>query len=71
MSSNGNPKKLITKLLNIVYLIADNGSGFDSYIVLINLPQWRTVTNLNKNGSGAFSRKIFSGYEDKNKKIPQ
>ena len=52
-------------------MIAHNGSGFDSYFVLNNLLQWRSVVKLNKNGVGIISLKIFNGYADQNKKIAQ
>ena len=52
-------------------MIAHVGSGFDSYVVLNNLPQWRSVVKLIKNGRGIVSLKIFNGYVDQNKKIPQ
>ena len=45
-------------------MIAHNGSGFDSYVVLNNPPQWRSVVNLIKNGAGIISLKIFNGYVD-------
>ena len=61
-------KELITKFY--LYLLAHKGSGFDSYVVLNNLPQWRTLS-LIKNGSGIVTLKIFKGYVDQNKKIPQ
>ena len=51
-------------------MIAHKGSGFDSYVVLNNLPQWRTF-KLIKNGSGIVSLQIFNGYVDPVKKIPQ
>ena len=51
-------------------MIAYKGSGFDSYVVLNNLPQRRTF-KLIKNGSGIVSLQIFNGYVDQNKKIPQ
>ena len=54
-----------------LYLTAHNGSGFDSYVVLNNLPQWRSVVKLNKNGAGIVSLKLVNGYVDQNKKIPQ
>ena len=54
-----------------LYLTAHNGSCFDSYVVLNNLPQWRSVVKLIKNGAGIFSLKIFNGYLDEKKKIPQ
>ena len=67
----GEPKKINNKIVKYnLYLIAHKGSGFDSYVVLNNLPQWRTV-KLIKNGSGIVSLKIFNGYVDQNKKIPQ
>ena len=52
-------------------LKAHNGSGFDSYVVLNNLPQWRNVVSLIKNGAGIVSSKIFNGYVDEKKKILQ
>ena len=52
-------------------MIAHNGSGFDSYVVLNNLPQWRSVVKLIKHGAGIISLKIFNGYVDPDKKIPQ
>ena len=67
----GEPKRIINKIVIYnLYLIAHKGSGFDSYVVLNNLPQWRTV-KLIKNGSGIVSLKIFNGYVDQNKKVPQ
>ena len=52
-------------------MIAHNGSGFDSYVVLNNLPQWRSIVKPIKNGVGIISLKIFNRYVDQNKKIPQ
>ena len=52
-------------------MIAHNGSGFDSYVVLKNLPQWRSVVKLFKNGVGIDLLKMFNGYVDQNKQIPQ
>ena len=70
--SKGDPKKVKNKLVEYnLYLIAHNGSGFVSYVVLNNLPQWRSVVKLFKNGAGIVSLKIFNGYVDQNKKIPQ
>ena len=40
-------------------------------IVLNNLPQWRSVVKLIKNGACIVSLKIFIGYVDPVKKIPQ
>ena len=67
----GEPKRINNKIVKYnLYLIAHKGSGFDSYVVLNNLPQWRTV-KLIKNGSGIVSLKMLNGYVDQNKKIPQ
>ena len=67
----GEPKRVINKVVKYnLYLKAHKGSVFDSYVVLNNLPQWRTV-KLIKNGSGIVSHKIFSDYVDPVKKIPQ
>ena len=54
-----------------LYLIAHNGSGFDIYVVLNNLPRWRSVVKLIKNGKGIVFSKIFNRYVDEKKKIPQ
>ena len=72
LSFKGEPKKVKNKIVEYnLYLIAHNGIGFDSYVVLNNLPQWRSVVKLIKNGAGIVSLKIFNGYVDQNKKIPQ
>ena len=52
-------------------MIAHNGSGFDSYVVLNNLPQWRSVVKLIQNGAGIISLKFFNGYVVERKKFPQ
>ena len=51
-------------------ILAKNGSGFESYVVLNNRPQWKTVVSLTKNGSCIVSFRIFNGYVDRNKKFP-
>ena len=72
LSYKGEPKKVKNKIVEYnLYLIAHNGSDFDSYVVLNNLPQWRSVVKLIKNGAGIISLKIFNGYIDPVKKIPQ
>ena len=72
LSFKGEPKKVINRIVEYnLYLIAHNGSGFDSYVVLNNLPQWRSIVKLIKNGAGVLSLKIFNGYVDQNQKIPQ
>ena len=56
LSFKGEPKKVKTEnVQNNLYLIARNGSGFDGYVVLKNLPQWRSVVKLIKNGVGIIS----------------
>ena len=52
-------------------MIAHNASGFDSYVALNNLAQWRSVVKLFKNGAGNISLKIFNGFVGEKKKIPQ
>ena len=67
----GEPKRINNKIVKYnIYSLAHRGSGFDSYVALYNLPQWRTVC-LVKNGSGIVSLKVFNGYVDPVKKIPQ
>ena len=51
-----------------LYLIAHDGSGFDSYVVLNNLPQWRNVAKIIKNVAGIILFEVFNGYVDENKK---
>ena len=63
------PKNRIVE--NNLHLIAHNGSGFDSYVVSSNLPQWRSFLKLIKNGAGVISLEMFNGYVDSVKKIPQ
>ena len=71
LSFEGEPKKVRNKIVeHNLYLIAHNGSGFDSYVVLNKLPQWRSVVKLIKKGAGIISLKIFNGNVDQ-KKIPQ
>ena len=72
LSFKGEPKKIKNEFVEYdLYLIALNGSGFDSYVVLNDLPQWRNVVKLIKNGAGLISLKIFNGYVDQTKKVPQ
>ena len=69
LSFKGEPKKVKNKVVEYnLYLIAHNGSGFDSYVVLNKLLQWRNVVKLIKNGRGIVFSKIFNGYVDENKK---
>ena len=53
-------------------LHAHNGSGFDTWIVLNNLPCDKRIVNMIKDGKGIIEFKVFNGYIEKNKKqIPQ
>ena len=55
-------------------LHALNGSGFDTWIVLNNLPCDKRIVNIIKNGKGIIELKIFNGYIQSNtstKQIPQ
>ena len=66
----GETKKVNNKNVKYnLYKLALNGSGFDSYVALKNLPQWRTIVSLIKNVPGIVSLKIFAGYVDENKKV--
>ena len=72
LSFKGDSKKIKIRIVEYnLYLLAHNGSGFDSCVVLNNLPQRRSVVKLIKNGRGIISMKIFNGYVDQNKKLPQ
>ena len=42
-------------------MIARNGSGFDSFVVINNPPQWRSVVNLIKNGAVVIPLKLLNG----------
>ena len=67
----GDAKRVDNKNVNYTfYLLALEGSGFNRYVVWNNLPHWRTIVSLNKNGSGIVSSKIFNGYVDQDKKLP-
>ena len=50
---------------NNLYILAHDRFGFDSYVVLSNLAQWRIVVSLIKKGSSIVSFKIFNGYVKK------
>ena len=48
----GEAKRINNKIVEYsLYLLAHKGSGFDSYVILKKLPQWRTVVSLINNGS--------------------
>ena len=44
---------------------AHNGSGFDTWIILNNLPCDKHIVNIIKNGKGIISLKVFNGYIEK------
>ena len=62
----GEPKKIEKngKKITIEYemkMIAHNGSGFDSWIILDNLPEWCRITSMIKTGKGIINMKIYNG----------
>ena len=60
----GELKTIQNKIVKFnLYLIAHNGSGFDSYVVLNNLTQWKTIVTLIKNGTGFVSLKNLTVIE--------
>ena len=69
----GEERKVNNKIVEYnLQLHAHNGSGFDSWIILNNLPCDRHIVDIFKNGKGIISLKIFNGFIEKNKKqIPQ
>ena len=63
LSFKGELEKVNNKIVEFdLFLLAHLGSDLDSYsyVVLNNLPQWRTVVNFIKNGAGIESIKIFN-----------
>ena len=68
LSFKGEVKRVDNKIVeNELYMIAHIGSGFDSYVILNNLPQWRRIVDLFKNGAGIFS-KFLMGMRTKREK---
>ena len=69
----GEERKVKNKIVDYnLQMHAHNGSGFDSWIILNNLPCDKHIVVIIKNGKGIISLKIFNGYIEKNKKqIPQ
>ena len=49
-------------------LHAHNGSGFDLWIILNNLPCDKHIVDIIKNGKGNISLRVFKGYIQNNKK---
>ena len=69
----GEERKVKNKIVEYnLQLHAHNGSGFDTWIILNNLPCDKHIVDIIKNGKGIISLKIFNGNIEKNKKqIPQ
>ena len=69
----GEERKVNNKIVDYnLQLHAHNGSGFDSWIILNNLPCDKHIVDIIKNGKGIISLKIFNSYIEKNKKqFPQ
>ena len=66
-------KKRYQRILEYnLQLHALNGSGFDTWIVLNNLPCDKRIVNIIKNGTGIKRLKVFVGYIETNEKqVPQ
>ena len=68
-------KKRKVKIKIVEYnlqLHAHNGWGFDTWIILKNLPCDKHIVNIIKNGEGILELKVFNGYIQNNKtQIPQ
>ena len=69
----GDERKVKNKSVEYnVQLHAHNGSGFDTWIVLNNLPCDKHIVDIIKNGKGITELKVFNGLIHKNnKQIPQ
>ena len=69
----GDERKVNNKIVEYnLQLHAHNGSGFDTWIILNNLPCDKHIVNIIKNGKGVISLKVFNGYiQNNNKQIPQ
>ena len=69
----GEERKVKNKIVEYnLQMHAHNGSGFDTWIVLNNLPYDKHIVNIIKNGKGIISLRVFNGYIYNGKKqIPQ
>ena len=70
----GEERKVNNKIVEYnLQLHAHNGSGFDTWVILNNLPCDRHIVgDIVKNGKGIIELKVFNGYIYKNnKQIPQ
>ena len=69
----GDERKVENKIVEYnLQMHAHNGSGFDTWIVLNNLPCDMHIVDIIKTGKGITSLKVFNGYIARNnKQIPQ
>ena len=68
----GEERKVKNKIVEYnLQLHAHNGNAFDTWILIKNLPCDKHIVDINKNGKGIISLKIFNGYFEKKKQIPQ
>ena len=69
----GEERKIKNKIVEYnLQMHAHNGSGFDTWIILNNLPCDKLIVNIIKNGKGIVQMKVFNGVIHKNnKQIPQ
>ena len=69
----GEERKVKIKIVEYnLQMHAHNGSGFDTWIILNNLPCDKHIVDIIKNGKGIIELKVFNGLIHKNnKQIPQ
>ena len=69
----GEERKVKNKFVEYkLQMHAHNGSGFDTWIILNNLPCDKHIVDIIKNGKGKIELKVFNGLIPKNnKQIPQ
>ena len=64
----GEERKVKNKIVEYnLQLHAHNGSGFDTWIILNNLPCGKHIVDIIRNGKGIISLKFFNGYIQNNK----
>ena len=65
-------KKVRNKIVeNSLQLHAHNCSRFDTWIILNRLPCDKLILDISKNGKGIIESKLFIGYKEQKKQIPQ
>ena len=65
----GEERKVKNKIVEYnLQMHSHNGSGFDTWIVLNNLPCDKHIVNINDNGKGIIELKVFNGLIHKNNK---